>query len=194
MQETGSSPAEPIMETSRLLLRPMVLEDAEAMHVFKSDLAATRFFGQDPHADLEQTRGWVRAGLAGRKNGTSITWAIALRHNGQVIGECCLWNIDIGSKRAELGYELLRSQWKCGLMNEALTAVLDHGFYAMGLNRIEANPLSINAASQKVLVKLGFKHEGTLRQRHFFEGQWHDEMWFGLLKENWEAISSNDRA
>ncbi len=189
MQEIKNSLAEPILETPRLLLRPMVLEDAEAMHAFKSDPAATQFFGQDPHSDLEQTRAWVRCGLEGWKNGSSITWAITLRHDGQVIGECCLWNIDHGSKRAELGYELLRSQWKRGLMNEALTAVLDFGFKAMGLNRVEASPLSINLPSQNVLVKLGFKHEGTLRQRHFFNGQRHDEMWFGLLREEWEARS-----
>ncbi len=176
--------------TPRLVLRPMVLEDAEAMHLFKSDAEATRFFGQDPHTDLEQTRGWVRSGLEGRKNGTSITWAITLRQDFKVIGECCLWNIDGESKRAELGYELMRSQWKRGLMNEALTAILDHGFKAMGLNRIEANPLGINMASQKVLAKLGFKHEGTLRQRYLHNGEWHDEMWFGLLRDEWEARSN----
>jgi ribosomal-protein-alanine N-acetyltransferase len=168
----------------------MVLEDAEAMHAFKSDPAATRFFGQDPHSDLEQTRRWVRSVLEGRKNGTSITWAITFREDGQVIGECCLWNIDRESKRAELGYELLRSQWKRGLMNEALIAVLDHGFTQMELNRIEANPLSINLPSQRVLARLGFKHEGTLRTRYFYNGQWHDEMWFGLLREEWDDRSN----
>ncbi len=75
-------------------------------------------------------------------------------------------------------------------MNEALYVVLDHGFNAMGLNRIEANPLSINIASQNVLTRLGFKHEGTLRQRHFLEGQWYDEMWFGLLGEEWANRSN----
>jgi len=189
MQETGSSPPDLVLETPRLLLRPMVLEDAEAMHAFKSDPVATRCFGQDPYADLEQTRGWVRKGLEDRKNGASITWAIALRHNGQVVGECCLWNIDRGSKRAELGYELLRSQWKRGLMAEALAAVLDHAFGGMGLNRIEASPLSMNLASQKVLLGLGFRHEGTLRQRHLYDGEYHDEMWFGLLREEWVARS-----
>lgn len=178
-----------ILETPRLVLRPMVMEDAEAMHAFKSDPVATRFFGQDPHYDLEQTRGWVRCGLEGRKNGSSITWAIVLRNDGQVIGECCLWNIDSETKRAELGYELLRSQWKRGLMNEALTVVLDQGFNAMGLKRVEANPLGINLASQKVLAKLGFKHEGTLRQRFLFQGEWQDEMWFGLLREEWTSRS-----
>lgn len=176
-----------MLETTRLVLRPMVLEDAPAMHAFKSDPVATRFFGQDPHSDLQQTVGWVRSGLEERRKGTSIIWAITLRQDGRVIGECCLWNIDRGSKRAELGYELLRSQWKRGLMNEALNAILDQGFKTMELNRIEANPLSINLASQKVLTRLGFRHEGTLRQRHFHDGQWLDEMCFGLLKEDREA-------
>lgn len=189
MQETRSSPADPVLETPRLVLRPMVLEDAVPMHAFKSDPEATSCFGQEPHADLERTRDWVRAGLEGRRMGTSITWAITLRQNGQVIGECCLWNIDGESKRAELGYELLRSQWKRGLMAEALNAVLEHGFCGMGLKRVEANPLSMNLASQKVLLGLGFRHEGTLRRRLFFRGEYHDEVWFGLLREEWATRS-----
>lgn len=184
MRETGRSTAGPVLTTPRLLLRPMVLEDADAMHAFKSDPVATRLFGEDPHVDIEQTRGWVLEGIEGNRNGRSVVWAITLP-GGKVIGECCLWNIDHGSKRAELGYELLRSHWKHGLIHEALTAVLDHGFNVMGLKRIEASPLSLNLASQNVLVKLGFKHEGTLRQRHLSDSEWHDEMWFGLLRSEW---------
>jgi RimJ/RimL family protein N-acetyltransferase len=163
----------------------MVMEDAEAMHAFKSDPAATRLFGQDPQTDIERTRSWVRTGLDMQRDGTSMTWAITLRDSGKVIGECCLWNIDKDSNHAELGYELLRSYWRQGLMNEALTAILDHGFNEMKLNRIEANPLSINLASQKVLVRLGFVQEGVLRKRHLYDGEWHDEIWFGLLRREW---------
>jgi len=185
VQDLGSSPLDTTMVTPRLFLRPMVLEDAEAMHAFKSDPEATRSFGQEPHTDIEQTRGWVRSGLEGRKEGTSMTWAILLRDTDQVIGECCLWNIDHGSRRAELGYELLRSYWKRGLMSEALKSVLEYGFGEMGLNRIEANPLSTNLDSRKVLIGLGFKQEGILRQRYHHQGQWRDEMWFGLLQGEW---------
>jgi ribosomal-protein-alanine N-acetyltransferase len=190
MQKGSGSAAGPILITPRLLLRLMVLEDVQAMHAFKSDPTATRLFGEDPHSDLEQTRNWVLEGLEGSKSGRSVVWAITLRSNGQVIGECCLWNIDNASKRAELGYELLRAHWGQGLMNEALTAVLDHGFVEMGLNRIEASPLSFNLPSQRVLVRLGFKQEGMLRKRHLYDGEWHDEMWFGLLGEEWAARSN----
>jgi len=181
--------ADTVMHAPRLLLRPMLMEDTEDIHAFKSDPVATRMFGEGPHSDLEQTRRWVLDGIEGRVQGRCVVWVMALPPEGHVIGQCCLWNIDHGMKHAELGFELLRSHWKHGLMNEALTAVLDHGFDVMGLNRIEASPLSVNLASQKVLVKLGFRHEGTLRQRHFSDGQWHDEMWFGLLKNEWEARS-----
>lgn len=189
MQETGSTPADPVLGTPRLVLRPMILEDSVPMHVLRSDPEATRCYGQDPHADLERTWDWVRAALEGRRMGSSITWAITLRQDGQVIGECCLWNIDGDSKRAELGYELLRIHWKRGLMAEALTAVLDHGFDEMGLGRVEANPLSTNIASRKVLLGLGFRHEGTLRRRHFFRGEYHDEDCYGLLREEWATRS-----
>jgi len=187
MNKPEHTSAGPILETPRLLLRPITLEDAEAIHAFKSDPVATRLFGEPPHIDLEQTRRWVLDGIEGTGNSGCVVWAITLRPEGQVIGECCLWNIDHGMKHAELGYELLRAYWKRGLMSEALKAVIDHGFGEMDLNRIEASPLSINLPSQRVLVRLGFKQEGTLRQRHLFEGEWHDEEWFGLLRSEWIA-------
>jgi RimJ/RimL family protein N-acetyltransferase len=163
----------------------MALEDTEAVHAFKSDPVATRMFGEAPHVDVDQTQRWVLEGIEGNRDGRCKVWAITLPQNGQAIGECCLWNIDHEMKHAELGFELLRSCWKRGLMNEALTAVIDHGFGEMGLHRIEASPLSGNMPSQRVLVRLGFRLEGTFRQRHLHEGVWHDEMWFGLLRSEW---------
>ena len=49
----------------------------------------------------------------------------------------------------------------------------------------EANPLARNSRSNNVLLRLGFTHEGTLRQRIFFRGVYEDQMYFGLLRKEW---------
>jgi RimJ/RimL family protein N-acetyltransferase len=53
------------------------------------------------------------------------------------------------------------------------------------LNRIEATPLGKNNRSSNVLVKLGFTHEGTLRQRVLFRDSYEDQVYFSLLKNEW---------
>ena len=68
-------------------------------------------------------------------------------------------------------------------MTESLSAILNYGFLDLGLNRIEANPLALNEASQRLLLRLGFKPEGSLRQRVFFRGAYIDQLYFGLLRE-----------
>jgi RimJ/RimL family protein N-acetyltransferase len=83
------------------------------------------------------------------------------------IGGCCFWNFSLDFKCAEIGYELHHGYWNKGLMTEAVKAVLTFGFNEMGLHRIEANPLSTNEQTQRLLLKLGFKKEGALRRTPF---------------------------
>jgi [ribosomal protein S5]-alanine N-acetyltransferase len=66
-----------------------------------------------------------------------------------------------------------------------LRTVISCGFKELGLNRIEATPLAKNSRSSNVLVKLGFTHEGTLRQRVFFRGFYEDLIYSGLLRNEW---------
>ena len=70
-------------------------------------------------------------------------------------------------------------------MSEVLPIIISYGFKELGLNRIEANPLGKNTRSSNVLVKLGFTHEGTLRQRVLFRDSYEDQMCFSLLKNEW---------
>ena len=70
-------------------------------------------------------------------------------------------------------------------MAEVLPTVISYGFKELELNRIEANPLARNSRSNNVLLKLGFTHEGTLRQRILFREVYEDQMYFGLLRKEW---------
>ena len=72
-------------------------------------------------------------------------------------------------------------------MNEALTALLDHGFSELALNRVEADVDPRNTASIKCLARLGFAYEGLLRQRWIVGGEVSDSAIYGLLCEEWVA-------
>ena len=115
----------------------------------------------------------------------AIIWGITLKGEDILIGACTFWNFGPGFHCAEIGYELHRAYWRQGVMTEALSAILTCGFTELGLHRIEANPFARNTRSTSLLLKLGFTHEGTLRQRHFFRDHFEDQMYFGLLKDEW---------
>ena len=86
----------------------------------------------------------------------------------------------------EIGYELAKAHWRQGIMTEALFAVIEFGFQAIALNRIEAMVMLENTASFKLLQKLGFLEEGILREYGYWKGQFHDLRIFSLLKKDYQ--------
>jgi [ribosomal protein S5]-alanine N-acetyltransferase len=74
-------------------------------------------------------------------------------------------------------------------MSEVLPIVISYGFKELDLNRIEATPLGKNNRSSNVLAKLGFINEGTLRQRILFRDSYEDQVYFGLLKNEWTTAA-----
>ena len=159
----------------------MQLGDVEAIFEIKGDPKVTNRYAAEPHATREQTRKWVEDRLAGYRKRESVWWMYALKDQNRVIGSCCYWHIDEESRCAEIGYELNLAYWHRGISSEALVPILEYGFDGMGLNRVEACPLAENAPSNRLLQKLGFKLEGTLRQRVLFRGRFLDLQYYSLL-------------
>jgi [ribosomal protein S5]-alanine N-acetyltransferase len=178
----------PTLTTPRLRLRQIRESDAEALFTVKSDPEITARYGQEPHHSPADTIAWIRRILGGYPERDNFFWALTLAGSDVAIGSCTFWNFDFPSRSAELGYELGQAYWRQGLMSEALTALLAFGFGELELNRVEACPLAVNEPSSSLLRKLGFSYEGNLRQRHFLRGQYYDQLYFGMLREDWERV------
>ncbi len=181
----------PSLTTNRLHLRQIQPKDAEPFFAFKSDLEVTRRYGQEPHQSLDDTRAYVQRMQASYDRRDSIFWCITFKGESTVIGSCCFWNFDSSFHCAEIGYELHPAYWGQGIMAEAISALLTYGFDDLGLHRIEANPFAGNMPSRNLLHKLGFTYEGNLRQRHLFRDHFEDQLYFGLLKEEWLKSKSD---
>jgi RimJ/RimL family protein N-acetyltransferase len=146
-----------ILETDRLLLREFDEDDAAAFYVMGSDPAIIRYTG-DPggglksveHA-LEILRSHPLADY--RKHGFG-RWACVLKESGKVIGFAGLKHLDdLGE--VDVGYRLLPAHWGQGLATEASRAAVDYGFTHLRLGRIIGLVDPQNAASVRVLEKLG---------------------------------------
>lgn len=148
-------------ETARLHLRPLTPEDAGAHYaVIDSDPAVTwTGVARTP----EEGRSYVaaKAGLWARHR--FGPWAVVERATGTFLGHGGLEPLD-ETGEVQLSYYLGRPAWGQGYATELGRAALDFGFGPLGLTRVVAIVRPHNAASQRVLTKLGFAHE---RDGHF---------------------------
>jgi RimJ/RimL family protein N-acetyltransferase len=89
-------------------------------------------------------------------------------------------------RQLEIGYSLVPSERGKGYCTEALKIMVDFLFLSKDTMRIQAQTDPRNIPSQKVLEKVGFKKEGTLRKSFFMRGEWRDAYLYSILKEEWK--------
>ena len=147
-----------IIETPRLLLRPMRAEDAEPLLGVFSNPVVMAAFGVPPFGQPEMER-WVRRNLEHQERYGYGLFTVILRETGQVIGDCGLEVMDDegDEPEVELGYDLCSDHWGRGLATEAATGVRDYAFDTLGLRGLISLIRAGNEASRRVAEKIGMK-------------------------------------
>ncbi len=178
-----------ILETVRMFLRPITVEDASFIYKLFSR-TETNQFTQFPDLTSVEEASSMNVHYMNPADTTLYRAIMELKTTREPIGALGLFSYSKPHKRAELGYDLLKEHWGKGLMTEAVREVLKHGFTELELVRIEATVDPENISSIKLLERTGFKFEACLRKRFYYRDKWHDEHFYGLLKEEWENTSS----
>ncbi len=109
------------------------------------------------------------------------------KKDGSKIGH--IWHFNMlapYAKMQEIGYALVPSERGRGYCTEATQLMVDYLFLSKDIARIQASTHTKNVASQKVLEKVGFKKEGTLRKTALIRGEWTDMFMFSILREEWK--------
>jgi ribosomal-protein-alanine N-acetyltransferase len=176
----------PVLETARLILRKVTMDDLQDVFAYASDDDVTRFLRWGPHKTLEETESYICEVLGEYKAGKDGPWGVEYRQTGRVIGSIHLMAISAQHRKAEIGFALSRSYWRRGLMSEALARVLDYAFGSIGLNRIGAFCLVDNRAGMRFLEKVGMKQEGVLREYVYQKGAFRDFGVYSVLKREYE--------
>lgn len=174
----------PTLNTQRLLLRPLVPEDASEAHRFLSDERVMRYWSSGPHADVAETERYIIGNCTG---GTHESWALT-QHDGPAIG----W-VNLCERRPrvyEMGYILNADNWGKGLAREAITAALEYAFGTLGARRVFADCDPENHPSVRLVESLGFIREGRLRAEWETHIGIRDSLIFGLLRDEWIARSA----
>ena len=175
------------LHTDRLVLRPLTPADTDAVFAMRSDPQVQRYGSHPPWTDRETAVPYIERDMRELAAGDAAQLGIERREDGAVIGTCTLYALDRQSRRADCGYVLLPSAWGKGYASEAMAALLDWGFDELDLHRVEADIDPRNLASARMLERLGFKHEGHLRERWIVGGEISDSWLYGLLAREWKA-------
>jgi RimJ/RimL family protein N-acetyltransferase len=148
-----------------------------------SDPETMRYWSRPPFTRLEEAEELVTRARDSGEHGRSLV--LGLDFEGSAIGTCVLHTIEHQCRRAEVGYRMGSDYWGRGLMSEALTALINFAFDELEFIRLEADTDPRNAASIKLLERMGFLQEGYLRRRWIVEDEVSDALFFGLLVEDW---------
>jgi ribosomal-protein-alanine N-acetyltransferase len=189
---TETLPFFPNLETDRLFLRLLTMDDDEFMFKQFSDPQVTQYLMDEPPVEnIEGARMIIQYFLEPEGKNHS-RWGIIRKSDNQMIGTCGFHNWEKAYFRSEIGYDLYPDFWGQGYMTEALTAAINNGFERMKLNRIDALVYIDNPRSSGLLKKLSFKQEGILRDYFYLNGTFYDHAIFSLLKRDWQDGKGNE--
>lgn len=177
----------PTLETERLLLTEITEQDTNRFFALLQREDVTYYYGMDRLLDKEEALEMIRAFRVVFEFMRGMRWGIRLRSEEDLIGTIGFNQLQLRSKKTEVGYELHPDYWRQGLMEEALSAVLAYAFDELGLYRVGATTYPANTGSNRLLKKLGFTEEGRLRGYLYQRGESHDALIFSLLATEWQA-------
>ncbi len=153
----------PELLSERLRLRPIV--QADHAHIFEglSHPEVIQFYGVN-FSTFQETQVQMDWYAALQEEGPGCWWAICDRGTGTFLGAGGLIDLSKEHFKAEFGFWLLPQYWGKGFMKEAFPLILDHAFNGLNLHRIAGFVESNNHNCKRALAKVGFIHEGTMRE------------------------------
>lgn len=170
------------IETPRLRLRSAQATDVQEMHAVLSDPRATLWWSTPPHKTLDQTVAWLDGMMANGPDHPDFV----IELDGRVIGKAGFYELP------EVGYILHPDCWGRGLASEAVSAVVGHVFSALGLEAVIADVDPANAASIRLLERLGFVKTGFAERTWNIGGEWKDSLYYGLSRLDWVRAQAID--
>lgn len=173
--------------TERLILRRFAMSDLSDLLGLRSDPELLRYQSweaQDEAAIRSFLTAMAMATLG--EPGKWFQFAVTLRTNGELIGDCGLHLLAEDPRQGEIGYTFARAYQGQGFAQEAVDALLTYIFNQLDLHRIAAITDMRNMASIKLLERLGFRREGLTRQAFWNKGEWVDEYIYATLRSEWQ--------
>jgi RimJ/RimL family protein N-acetyltransferase len=175
------------LETERLRLRRFEAGDLDAYHVIQSDESVARYLYNEPRT-LDETRDALERKIAGaalRHEGEWMSAAVVLRETGELVGDVDLLWASEQHRQGEIGFVFHPAHHGRGYATEAARPLLEFAFGRMGLHRVVGRTEARNAASARVLEKLGMRREAHFLENEWVKGEWQSELVYAVLASEW---------
>jgi RimJ/RimL family protein N-acetyltransferase len=178
------------LETERLLLRRFTHSDVANLHDLDGDPEVMRFVngGRPVSRDVIRDETLPRFLRAYERYGGFGVWAAIERSTGEFVGWFEFYpRNEVGPEEVELGYRLRRSAWGKGYATEGSRALIRKGFTELGVQRVVAETMAVNAASRRVMEKAGLRYVRTFHQQwpERIDGDEHGDVEYALTKADW---------
>ncbi len=170
-----------------LKIRKIRKSDAEAIAKNINDKELIRRLA-NPHIPypykLSDARSFIARAIWGWKKGTQYVFSIEV--DGEFIGLIDLHDVDKRNKKAEVGAWIGRKYWGKGYGTEALRQILKFAFDKLKLHKVTGIAFEWNIASRRIMEKVGFKYEGTLRDDYRIGNKWHNNVVYSILRDEFK--------
>jgi ribosomal-protein-alanine N-acetyltransferase len=178
----------PILETKRLILRPIGLQDVDAVFAYAKNPLVGPNAGWKPHTDISESKKFIEYCIKKRDFGQPGNYAMIYKEDNKMIG-----TIEVHSfkgHKGEVGFVLHPDYWNKGIMTEAGKMIVIYAFEILQLKRLSFNHFLFNNRSKRVCEKLGFIYEGTLRKKfQMYDGACIDEAVYSLTDDDYNETT-----
>ncbi len=176
-----------MIEGTLVNLRAREASDVERAYRWINDGEVTRFLSTRYPISLAAEEAWMQRDVSMPVSYGDARFAIETK-DGVHIGFVNLHGTSAEDRRAWLGIMIGdKAYWSKGYGTDTMRTLLRFGFEEMNLHRIELTVDERNERARACYRKCGFVEEARLRQTRFAEGAYHDTLWMGILREEWEA-------
>ncbi|WP_291404009.1 GNAT family protein [Daejeonella sp.] len=178
-----------VLESDRVLLRPLQFEDEEALQFIADDDSLWIYGLQDLSKPGELNK-YIRKAIEDRDNETTAVWVIIDKKTNKMAGCTRLAEISWKDERGQIGWTWLGRDFQgSGLNKEMKFLILSYGFDVLNLNRIELKADERNLQSRKALLSIGANQEGILRQHmKIHDGYIRNTVFYSILNSEWDTI------
>ena len=172
---------QPELTTSRLLLRPFVLSDAQQVQQLAGDVRVAEPAASIPHPYPDgAAEAWIASHASIFANRKGVVYAMTRLQDAALIGAISLLEMSDLHHRAELGYWLGHAFWTQGLGSEAAREIVAYAHRELGVTRVVCRCLTRNIGSARVMEKSGLVREGHLVKHVDHKGVFEDLYLYGL--------------
>lgn len=180
-----------LLETDRLILRQLRIEDATSIFEYACDPEITKYVAFEPHKCVEDSIAFIEKSLANpSSNLLDHNFGITFKETPDVVIGTVSLKKNNHPYEGVMGFVLGRKYWRQGIMYEACSALMKVAFEERNMKRVFATCATENIGSKSLMQKLGMRYEGCLRANSYRKNRFWDLEYYSILDDEYAQLKS----